>query len=236
MTKTIKFFPISEESYSFVEPPIPSKKMIPEWYKDATTFYNSNSLEIGQDFKPNLTFKSCMPILDSLSAGYIQKTWSDLYIKESNGEIFFSYSSSPQMVRMRDKESIKGLPVLDGYCNVPLSWVRPWGFKTPKGYSLLITHPFYRDDLPFRVVSGIVDSDVYYGGGGQVAFFIKKGFEGVIPFGTPMFQILPIKRENWKSEKMKYKKYKDVDKQGYDVRKIFYGGYKKYYWRKKKYD
>jgi len=236
MTKKITFFPCSEESYSFVEAPVPAKKLIPEWYKESTTFYNSNSLEIGNNYSPNLTFKSCIPILDSISSGYIQKTWCDIYIKENNGEVLFSYSSSPEIIKMRDKRSIKGMPILEGFCDVPLNWIRPWGFKTPKGYSLLITHPFYRDDLPFRVVSGIIDSDYFFGGQGQVAFFIKKGFDGVIPLGTPMFQILPIKREMWKSEIKEYKKYEDIEKQGFDVRKVFYGGYKKYYWRKKFYE
>ena len=30
--------------------------------------------------------------------------------------------------------------------------------------------------------------------------WIKQGFEGVIEKGTPMFQIIPFKREDWKAE------------------------------------
>ena len=34
-------------------------------------------------------------------------------------------------------------------------------------------------------------------GWGNVPFFIKSGFEGVIPAGTPIAQLIPIKREKW---------------------------------------
>jgi hypothetical protein len=35
---------------------------------------------------------------------------------------------------------------------------------------------------------------------GSFPFFIAEGWEGTIPAGTPYLQVLPFKRENWKSE------------------------------------
>jgi hypothetical protein len=60
----------------------------------------------------------------------------------------------------------------------------------------LITHPINRYDLPFTSVSGLADYDVYPLPG-NVSFHIKEGFEGTIPAGTPIMQIIPIKREDW---------------------------------------
>jgi hypothetical protein len=31
-------------------------------------------------------------------------------------------------------------------------------------------------------------------------FFLKENFSGVIPYGTPIVQVIPFKRENWKSK------------------------------------
>ena len=34
-------------------------------------------------------------------------------------------------------------------------------------------------------------------------FYIKEGFEGIIPEGTPIMQIIPFLRENWVLKKNK---------------------------------
>ena len=46
-------------------------------------------------------------------------------------------------------------------------------------------------------MSGIIDSDKY-SSPGNLPFFIKEGFTGMIPAGTPYLQIVPIKRSSWK--------------------------------------
>jgi len=48
-----------------------------------------------------------------------------------------------------------------------------------------------------------VDGD-FYMHGGNIPFYIKEGFEGVIPEGTPIMQIIPFLRENWVLKKNKY--------------------------------
>jgi hypothetical protein len=35
---------------------------------------------------------------------------------------------------------------------------------------------------------------------GNIPFFIKEGFSGVIPKGTPIAQVIPFKRESWTSK------------------------------------
>jgi hypothetical protein len=111
--------------------------------------------------------------------------------------------------------------------------------KLPKGWSALITSPNNRFDLPFRATTGIVDSDLFYGmsagQGGNYPFYLNKGFEGIIPVGTPMYQIIPFKRENWKSTQLKYDE-EDAIKKHTNIRRHFVSGYKKEYWQKKTFD
>jgi hypothetical protein len=48
-------------------------------------------------------------------------------------------------------------------------------------------------------MSAIVDSDTFTPPG-NYPFYLREDFEGIIPAGTPMFQIIPIKRDDWTSE------------------------------------
>ncbi|HEY9182466.1 MAG TPA: hypothetical protein VIQ99_04650, partial [Gammaproteobacteria bacterium] len=54
-------------------------------------------------------------------------------------------------------------------------------------------------ELPFLTMSGIVDNDKVHLPG-TMPFFVRKGYSGVLPAGTPYAQILPFKREHWESE------------------------------------
>ena len=173
-----------------------------------------------------------MPFLDSFTNGYIQKTWCDIYVKKNVEEksIDFYYSSSPPIINVRENPSTTQYE--NEYYPYEFHWHAEWVSKTPKGYSVLITHPLNRLDLPFTTMSAIIDADVYFHGkSGNIPFLIKKDFEGLIPAGTPMYQIIPIKRESWESEKGEYgieteKRYKKQDSK-------FWGSYKKNMWVKK---
>jgi hypothetical protein len=100
----------------------------------------------------------------------------------------------------------------------------------------LFKHPSYRDDLPFTSISGIIDSDEFILNG-KVGFFIKDNFTGLIPKGTPMYQMIPFKRDDWKSES---RMLEDEEKDNWhrianNITSVFTGGYKKKYWKRKKY-
>jgi hypothetical protein len=86
-----------------------------------------------------------------------------------------------------------------GYYKEHFAWYPDWAIELPEGYSALYTTPFNRFDLPFLMTTGIVDNDKI-NLPGTMPFFIIKGFEGVIPAGTPYAQIIPFKREDWDSD------------------------------------
>jgi hypothetical protein len=110
--------------------------------------------------------------------------------------------------------------------------------KLPKGYSAIFAHPFNRIDLPFFTTTGVVDSDVFFHTGehsGNYPFYIEKDFEGIIPAGTPMYQIIPVKRENWKSSAVPFNLDDSIRRERM-LKRHFMNNYKKQFWQRKNYD
>jgi hypothetical protein len=175
--------------------------------------------------------KMCMPFLDSLTAGYFYLLEHDLLVElDKNGKPKLSWDSEVMIV---DKRPTIDLPVPDNCHPIHYGWRMNWYYETPPGYSVLITHPMNRHDLPFYTMSGIVESDIW-GLPVFTAFFLKKGFQGIIKKGTPIFQILPFKRDNWELEvDASIKKIDDHEFKAENRRSMLYGYYKKTAWRKK---
>ena len=212
----IKFIPGSPEIGNSVECPIPSKNFIPEWYKNINP---KNSIS---------GIKRCMPFFDSLTSGYIQATWGNIFVESENDKIAFYSDSSVPLFSSRETD----VKTKEEFYNIEFTWQRPWSAFLPEGYSILITHPLNRMDLPFYTMSGIVDADkAIHTSVGNIPFFIKNGFIGIIPKGTPMFQIIPIKRETWNLEKSSYSKEFWDKKQEERNNELDY--YKKKFWTKK---
>ena len=68
----------------------------------------------------------------------------------------------------------------------------------PPGYSLLITHPVNRHDLPFTTLTGLVDTDRYKDNFINFpARWRDPAFNGVLAKGTPIAQCVPVKRAIW---------------------------------------
>lgn len=234
--KQIKFIPSSQEVADFVESPVPAKTEIPEWYKKVKPFREKYAEIDDNGFLKNTSVKMCMPFFDALTGGYIQKTWTDIFVKrDSEGNLFdVYYSSTPPIIRVRDSANI---PVdKDIFYDKEFVWQEPWMPKLPKGYSILYTQPLNRTNLPFLSLSSIVDADNYYHTSfGQYPFYIHKNFEGLIPAGTPMYQMIPFKRESWKKSCFKF----DSEINEKNTRRMvnnFWGIYKQNFWQKKHFD
>lgn len=229
--KQIIFRPISKEVEKLVVGPKASKQYVPNWYKDTPKFDKNNFSFI--DNKVNSTFKMCMPFLDTFLTGYIQETWTDIYIDSTKeSEIEYRYSCDPQIITTR--KGTNYFPNILEFHKDELSWKQPWIPKIPNGYSMMYTHPLNRYDLPFLSLTGIIDNDKYYMETHAFhPFFIKKNFKGIIPAGTPMFQMIPIKRDSWQSMLKPYDENLQI--KFLEIRKFFINGYKNLYWQKKKY-
>jgi hypothetical protein len=236
--KEIKFITENKFVEDFIPMPKPTKFYLPDWYKDTDKLFGENKIQFNNNGDLPLTVKGCMPFFDALSMGYVQETWCDIHISRVNNNISYSYRS-PEIEIMgdRDLRSFGKFKIDENYENVFFHWNRVWNLVLPKGYSALITHPFNREDLPFKSFSGIIDYDNYHLSG-KVGFIIKKNFEGIIPAGTPMYQIIPFKRDNWKSKKhiMTEKDNTRLKIQQLNIVRHFFNSYKKLYWNRKEYN
>lgn len=231
----MEFLASSKETENFVGHPQKSSLYLPEWYTDQKTEYKKCP-EFGTDGRLlNTSIKMCMPFLDSLTHGYIQETWCDIYIQKdkNDGSLKYHYSTSPKIMGIRTIPSTEQFP--EEYYPFEFYWHIEWINKTPKGFSVLITQPLNRLDLPFTTMSAIIDSDVYHHApSGNLPFLIKNGFEGLIPAGTPMYQVIPIKREDWNGKQVGYGL--DIEKRWRKQTSKFYEFYKKQFWQKKRFN
>jgi hypothetical protein len=186
----------------------PSSEFVPEWYRLAKGNIHGAETELNP-YKPNVTtstFKKCTPFFDAMTSGYTVFLTADIEVMENdNGDPFVLWRTNRIMVTEHSSVQWEGLPVPEGYRPLVLKWHNQFILKAPKGYSLLFLHPINRFDLPFQTITGIVDCD-NWDGVVHFPFFIKKNFIGIIPKGTPIAQIMPIKRDSWKREHKKFDK------------------------------
>lgn len=230
MPNIIQWFPDSEKAAELAPSPKTANKYIPKWYQSSSPYHGKKTFDPNTT---NATYKKCPPVLDALLSGYIQELWCDIHVRQTDmgPEITWGIPLAP--VEMRSSEQMLGFPVPAGHHPQPFVWMNPWGFKVPRGWSLLITHPLNRDDLPFRTLSAVVDADKFHLSG-KIAFWLKDGFEGTIPMGTPLFQIIPIKRASWISRIRNYDRKRE-ERRSFNLRRIIFDSYKKQYWSKKEY-
>lgn len=193
--KTIRFVPKFSDKEKMLLEPIPCKRNIAQWYKDGETTYFYEGQE-----GPGL--KTCKPFLDVMISGYYLLVPFDIHVgKDENGDLKLSWDGPEEwrdFIGERKGPIGSTIPRPTGFRKNHLVWSSRWGWKTPKGWSSIITHPINRDELPFKTASGLIDSDNFFGAG-NVPFFLKEDFVGVIEKGTPFAQIIPIKRASWAS-------------------------------------
>lgn len=223
MSKKIEF----ACEFDHVELPKPAKGFVPDWYKKAPKWEHGtpNVQQIDKGLK------HCVPFLDGMTNGYMVTLWQDIEVRIVDGFPKIFWPIPPAVIDVRTQRAFDETTVPYGHNLTPFVWKVPFSIKVPKGYSLLATHPVNRYDLPFTTLSALVDAD----GGmypGNAPFFIREGFEGIIPMGTPIMQLIPVKRESWKSSQNKA-----LVEEGrlWDLtsRRVVSGAYKALKWKKK---
>lgn len=217
----------------------PSAIHVPDWYKDIKPFSLGDSKwkfahrGSSRSQEQNVTLKWCQPFLDALTSGYMITLPSDIYVELVNGEPNFSWKLDHDLVSSHHVNQYSGMEISQEFYPQAYKFYNNTAIQLPVGYSALFTHPLNRQDLPFYSFSGVVDIDAY-DHGVAFPFLLKRGFEGIIPEGTPIAQVLPFKRESWISEEKPY----DPDletKRTHQFYKKIYRIYKNNYWTKKTY-
>ena len=179
--------------------PLPSKRYLPKWFKESSKMYDTEKI-LSQQLR---TFKSCTPLTDTFISGYMFELWADIEIViDDSGYRYITWRNDDySVIKERDQRGSTDLPKVPGFSEEYYTLAHPLYIKTPPGYSCLIMQPLNRHDLNTFVPAGIVDSDKSPFFPGNYPILIKEDFEGVIEVGTPLFQIIPFKRDNWISER-----------------------------------
>jgi hypothetical protein len=198
-TNIIKFRSKNDLTWNVKDRPVPALKALPDWWGNMPHYANgATSLDLGPG--PNVTVKRCMSALDMLGAGYIMPLWSDVQISYSEQDgSSMKWGTTTPVFETWGTSQVAGYELPEGFDEPVFKYLQDWLIETPPGWSCLITHPYGYPNLPFRVISGIVDTDKLKTQINTPLVF-KKGWEGILEKGTPMFQIIPIKRSAWQSE------------------------------------
>lgn len=203
---------------------VPSKTLVPEWYKNQKP-----------DKGTDKSFKKCVPFLEAITSGYLIKLPMDIYVEQKEEGPYISWpQEGTQPIGFRLNDSIDNIPAPTGYNKDSFYWKLPVSFEIPIGYSALVTQPLNRFDLPFFCFSVIIDGGYTLVPEANMSFYLKEGFEGLIPQGTPIAQIIPIKNESWSA-----KNIKGIVEKGKKSRLastlVYSGWYKNNWWIKKDY-
>lgn len=211
-------------------PPKPALSQIPDWYKNTPEYINENGKKFINNFNPH-TIKKCMPVFDAMTSGYILYTQVDIQVYQQEGVPFYTWPSQ-NAISFHPIEQAPLHPAKNELAYP--KWNNPYTIVTPPGYSVLCTQPFHRSSV-FTVLPGIVDTDTY---NLPISFpFVLNDtkWEGIIPAGTPMAQVIPFKRDSWKhtigSDKERMKQGLLENK----LKTILFNSYKKQFWNKKEY-
>jgi hypothetical protein len=242
--KIIKFIANSKRSKELDPQPKPATALLPKWFKETpkydSVFGGTTSV---LDFVKNrngdaayhMTFKMCQPFLDSMTSGYTLLLPATVIVTQmlqpdGTTKPRLDWNVGYDIADVQNNLVASRFPRPVGYSEDLFRWINNWKIKTPAGYSSLIIHPSYRNDLPFHTLTGLVDTDKHINPV-ILPFFIKEGYEGEIPVGTPIAQVIPFRRENWQSEFSVEDNSLGIDK----VKQTFQKAYRNLWWTKKSY-
>jgi hypothetical protein len=229
MRKDISFTNIFVE-FEELEKPVLSSSEIPKWYKETDSYVDKQKKPNGQGGTSG-TIKKCVPVFDAITAGYIIKLPADVYVSITDEGQYFEWAA-PSQVAFHPITQAPKHPSHNGFAYP--KWINPWAIRTPKGYSCLFVQPFHRESV-FSILPGIVDTDKYYAPVNFPFVVNDPKFEGLIPKGTPIAQVIPFKRDSW-TKTIGTKR--DMHKialllQTFNTK--FFDKYKTMFWEKKQY-
>jgi hypothetical protein len=213
-----------------LEQPQPASKLIPDWYKNMDSYLTDGKKPRG-DGTTSATVKRCMPVFDAINAGYIISSPADVYVRIKDGVQYFEWSFMG-LIQFHPVEQAPDHPARKPH-SYP-KWMNHWAIRTPKGYSVMFVQPMHRESV-FTILPGIVDTDEYYAPVNFPFVINDPEFEGYIPKGTPIAQVIPFKREEWT---MQFGGPKEIKEQSENIKTLetkFFDRYKTMFRKNKEY-
>jgi hypothetical protein len=228
MGKVIKFS--NTTNFNDLEKPQPASFFIPNWYKNLQSYTSGKKITDGNG-GTTATVKKCIPVFDAITAGYIIFLPADIMVSLKEGHQYFEWANFG-LISFHPIEQAAGHPAQKPY-QYP-KWNNPWSIKTSKGYSTLFVQPFHRESV-FTILPGIVDTDIYTAPVNFPFVINDPEFEGLIPKGTPIAQVIPIKRDAWKMEFGGQEELIEQNNITIKLQTKFFDRYKTMFWSRKEY-
>jgi hypothetical protein len=240
----IYFEILNKDVCNYSKKPTPATMSLPEWWKKMKKhnfdIFTDLPLEVAS-FQ-NATIRSCPAVNDSFNFGYMLYIPLDVYIDATKEDEISWYvpdvnlsiygdKKSKDYIGFHDNSKMVGFKNDEVFHKHAIKLNTFFGIKTEKGYSTWVTHPIGRNDLPFKMIDGIIDTDKFPSRF-PYAMFIKKGFKGIIKKDTPLVQIIPFKRESFEAEFID-SDLEDIRSIEAGTRAVFLNGYKKLFWSRK---
>jgi hypothetical protein len=176
--------------------PVAARSALPDWLRamPRTAFSELHGQEVR-------TVKQCPPFVDAMSHGFIIPLPCDVTVRD--GVLSWDWDHPALTVEAHPRSPISfhvpaqvtGTPFYDPEIAI-VKFNSFWTIELEEGWSLLATHPLNRLDLPFRTLTGLVDSDRFHDVGIFFpAIWVEPDFAGILPLGTPVAQCVPVSRE-----------------------------------------
>jgi hypothetical protein len=175
---------------------VAARAALPEWLRAMAP--RVESAVHGREIR---TVKQCPPFVDAMAHGFMMLLPCDVSV--AAGQFSWdwplpalSVSSHPRApLSFHVPEQIAGSPLAHG-AQSAVKFNSFWTIELEAGWSLMAVHPINRDDLPFRLITGLVDADRFFDVGINFpAVWLDASFSGVLPRGTPIAQCYPVPRE-----------------------------------------
>jgi hypothetical protein len=212
-------------------PPKPAVKEVPGWYKNTPEYLGEEGKKIFSDGSTPHTIKKCIPVFDAITSGYILYTQVDVQVSQQGGLPYYNWpDQNPLAFHPIDQAPLHPLKNEAPYPK----WNNPYAITTPLGYSVLITQPMHRESV-FTILDGIVDTDQYISTINFPFVLNDVKWEGIIPAGTPMAQVIPFKRESWKYRIGSDKERIEQQRISIKLKTLFFNSYKRQFWSSKEY-
>lgn len=228
----ITFRPFTEQKIAQLKP-VPAISMLPDWYKEMSPYTEGKAAKYFANGAKNLTVKRCNPFGDALGFGYFILLENSISVEAGNPPKIVWHRGGKEYIGEHGSNQVSPKIIPNGYSSQLFKFRNDWSIETPKGYSVLFTHPLNAYTTPFLTLSGVVDTDSYTQAV-NFPFLIKSDFTGIIESGTPIAQIVPFKREPWLS------KFLDFDPDFFETKQAQFNRhleryYKRFAWHRKEY-
>lgn len=176
------------ELAELLPPPVPARRALPDWLRAMPL---TQAIE---GFGEEPTVKNCPPFIDAMTEGFVIPLATDIAVEDGRFTWDWPHEASPLSFHFATQ--VAGSP-LDADGRSVIKFTNFWTIRTEPGWSVLFTHPVNRPELPFRTLTGLVDTDAFHALPVHFpARWLDPAFTGVLAKGTPVAQGFLIRREN----------------------------------------